>query len=794
MSPTSLKPCRTATLVGVLLCAVILALPVRGASAEVVTVSADNTRIDRSCTIRIPPDLVIPDADGDGVIHIVADDITVEFEPGSELRGARTGSPGDALAGTGIRISNVRGVIVLNAAISGYKIALHATECRGLRVRNATVNSNYRQRLHSTPAAEDLRDWLWPHKNDDGEWARTWGAALWLERCEFPRVSFLKVRNAQNGIILDRTNNGIVEWSDCSFLSGWGLALWRSSRNLIEDNRFDFCIRGYSHGVYNRGQDSAGILCFEQSSENRFIANSATHGGDGFFGFAGREALGETQPKAAALDLARRGCNGNALLFNDFSFAAAHGIEMTFSFDNTFAYNTIHQNAGCGIWAGYSQDTLIYMNTFQGNGLPGRAEGGAINIEHGFRNRIELNRFRRNSVGVALWSDADEAIMKLPWAAVNHRGSSDNVIARNSFLGEPTPIRLRRTPVTEVYGNGLEPLPAEIAMNERGVADRLARGELSPNTIDRCAESAVIGKRPAPTDFPALEDRRPPKRPLRDTFLRGRENIVMGEWGPWDHESPLLRLRERSGSSLIYELFLPTLGPSAVGDDDPSPVVEIRSPGIDLRTIEPGGVGPEPGPPRWTFILSSAQSTPGSAVRVEAEIKHRHFAERIDHTFVHAEWDVRAWNWTADPITDLATWRTEAVAPDARVLQLDRLRMPFGHRGSGAPGLPGSVREAGLLPNRIGLIASTTLRLPAGSWRFRTLSDDGVRVRIDGGIVIERWDIHGPTEDAATFTTDRSRSVRVEVEYFQNDGYAVLKADLQALPAAPISEREAAAP
>ena len=39
-------------------------------------------------------------------------------------------------------------------------------------------------------------------------------------------------------------------------------------------NRFDWCVRGYSHGVYNRGQDSAAILIYEQSCRNTIAYNS----------------------------------------------------------------------------------------------------------------------------------------------------------------------------------------------------------------------------------------------------------------------------------------------------------------------------------------------------------------------------------------------------------------------------------------------------------------------------------------------------------------------------------------
>ena len=52
-------------------------------------------------------------------------------------------------------------------------------------------------------------------------------------------------------------------------------------------NRIDWCVRGYSHGFYNRGQDSAGLLMYEQSSRNTVAYNSVTHGGDGLFLWAG---------------------------------------------------------------------------------------------------------------------------------------------------------------------------------------------------------------------------------------------------------------------------------------------------------------------------------------------------------------------------------------------------------------------------------------------------------------------------------------------------------------------------
>ena len=44
-------------------------------------------------------------------------------------------------------------------------------------------------------------------------------------------------------------------------------------------------------------------------------------------------------------------------------------------------------------------------------------------------------------------------------------------------------------------------------------------------------------------------------------------------------------------------------------------------------------------------------------------------------------------------------------------------------------------------------MASTKVKLDAGRYRLSTLSDDGLRVFLDGKEVISRWNHHGPTPD-----------------------------------------------
>ncbi len=270
-----------------LLCLLLVAAS--PAPLPVVFVDRDNVQITQSCTVRLAA-FPIPDRDGNGVVQIHGEGIEVDFG-GGRLRGAELDVAPDRYEGIGVTIDG-RSNAVRNLAVSGFRIGVNAKGADGLTVEDADLSDNFRQRLRSTTRAEDQADWLWPHENDEQQWLQRYGAALAIRQSDQVTVRRVRVRDGQNGIVLDRVTGSSIYDNDCSFLSGWGLALWRSSGNTICRNAFDFCIRGYSHGVYNRGQDSAGILLFEQCTDNVVAENSATHGGDGLFAFAGAQCAG----------------------------------------------------------------------------------------------------------------------------------------------------------------------------------------------------------------------------------------------------------------------------------------------------------------------------------------------------------------------------------------------------------------------------------------------------------------------------------------------------------------------
>ena len=517
-----------------------------------VEVDRDNIEIRESCVLLFSKP--IADADGNGVVRVVADGITVDLGGGtlqSNLASRPEAGPAsgpdpvrpELFTGTGIVVA-AKSVTLRNGGVRGFKVAISGEACDGATFERIDVSDNYAQLLKSSPEKEDASDWLYPHENDRGEQLAQHGAGLAISNAREVTVREVRARRTQNGIVLSSVHHSKFYDNDCSFLSGWGLAMWRSSDNVICRNAFDFCIRGYSHGIYNRGQDSAGILLFEQCSRNVVALNSATHCGDGVFGFTGREALGEKPCPSSKLDFDAnglasteswyrgRGCNRNLFALNDLSYAAAHGLEMTFSFDNTVVANRFVENGINGVWFGYARDSRILGNDFEKN------VAGDIAAEHAQRVSVERNGFRGSRVGVAFWDDDDPGLAKLPWTLANGSACVDNAVVENRFNDEGIAVELRAALRTLVIGNTFEKCEKELV--ERDMPEGAEKVDAAASNAAQAAARSGAGdlaRLIAPLDaLPGTT------RPIGARLaLRGRDKIVMGPYGPKEpsvHEQP----------------------------------------------------------------------------------------------------------------------------------------------------------------------------------------------------------------------------------------------------------------
>ncbi len=654
--------------------------------------------------------------------------LTVDFTGVTLLGGRRDADP-DTYTGLALLVDGGENVTIRNLTARGYKIGVYARRSPGLRLTGASLGYNWKARLYSLVEHESLLDWMSYHHNERDEWLDQ-GAGVYVADSDNVRIDRTTVVQGQNGLMLVRSSGGTIWNNDFSFNSGIGIGLYRSSGNVIQHNRVDFDVRGYSHGFYNRGQDSAGILVYEQSSRNIVAFNSVTHGGDGLFLWAGQSTM----------DSGDGGANDNVFADNDFSFAPTNGMEATFS-RNVFYGNRVE---GCwhGLWGGYSFDSWIANNRFAGN-------VEAIAIEHGQDNRITGNHFDGDETAIHLWKNATQ---DPDWGYAKKRDtrSRDYVIAGNTFTGNATALKIAETQNVRVLTNGFEKIGTLATL----IGDTRNLG---------LGDEVTVPLRPRPTLDVALPGPLPDGMDAKtpDADRRGRDAIIVDEWGPYDWKSPKLWPDGRSDAT---PLKLRVLGPP--GDWK---LASIRG-----ATVEPSS-GRVPG----AIVVTPAAAQPidvdlkltytGAAVtgpRGDAVAAGAPFVFGYARFFVPIDWRIRyvAFDEASGPDRDPAAFARILSGTPLKTDRRDRLDYESG--GAIADGLP---------RDRVALTADGEVDLPPGQYVIRTISDDGIRVWVDDDRVIDHWTPHESAIDTAPVGGGRHR---LRVEYYEMTGFAELRFEI----------------
>ena len=678
-------------------------------------------------SVRIAPRayrLAAPSSLDSAAIIVRGDDVTVDFS-GASLVGADPRGDPDAAAGVGVRIDGGRNVRVVNATIRGYQVGVLARGTRGLTLAHVDLSHNWKPRLFSVQEHESLVDWLSHHHNEKDEWLR-FGAGAYLADVRGGEIHDVRIEQGMEGLMLVRTDSLRVWNNVIEFNSGIGIGLYRSSDNTIMHNRASYNVRGYSHGIYRRGQDSADLLLYEQSCRNVVAFNSMTHGGDGLFLWAGQSTM----------DTGDGGANDNVFYKNDFSFAPTNGMEATFS-RNMFVANRV-EGSDYGLWGGYSFDSYVIDNEFVGNRT-------GIAIEHGQNNTIGENRFTGDSVAIYLWANPIEPS---DWGYPKHRDtkSRDYVIASNVFTRNRVALRVSNTAGTLV-GNRYDHVDSQIVSRD-SVPLRETGGGGSFGV-------------PAPAPMPGGMD----ARALDTLAHRDRSAIVVGEWGPYDWRSPLLWPID-TGRATPARLVV--LGPPGTW------TIAARR-GVRAVSHELGHTGdtiivtPTPGSERdWRLTLRyrGVMVVAPNGLRTRAGEPFEFSYDRFEPA---APWTIRAYAWSdsTDPRRQSGEWdallRGERGAPVVAT-QLPRLDLMW-YR----PALRGIPAE------KWAAVATSTVALGPGDYTLRAISDDGARVWVDGRLVIDDWSPHESRVDTATLAPGRHD---LRVEYFQVDGWTELRVDI----------------
>jgi len=695
--------------------------------------------IERSITVRPGVYRLASSADlRTPAITIRGAGITVDFN-GAQLAGSADSADPDTMTGVGVLIDGGSKVTVSNAVIRGYKVGILARRSPNLHLTQNDLSYNWKQRLYSGIEKESLVDWMSYHQNEKGEWLR-YGAAMYLSECDLAEVDHNTVVQGQNGLMVT-TSRQLTIWNNTfQFLSAIGVGLYRVTNSTIMHNKIDWCVRGYSHGFYNRGQDSAGLLMYEQSSNNRVAFNSITHGGDGLFLWAGQSTM----------DTGKGGSNDNVFFRNDFSHAPANGIEATFS-TNSFIQNRIEE-CWHGVWGGYS-----YKSTWASNRFANNAE--AIAIEHGQQNIISENTFDHDETAIRLWQNPTQ---DPDWGYPKNRDTRSHGyrIDYNTFQDNKTALRLRDTSdVRVMLREG--PVEALAIMREGETSGFEVHGNPTPGfgPGDLLTGDPVL---PMPGGMDAM---------IKKGQRRGRETIIVDEWGPYDWKSPklwpVLDQPTLKGPAYGETLKLRVLGPAG----------EWKVKSLRGATAAPR-IGKIPGEIVLTPKASAARVTDydvaleyrGAAVvspRGTKTAAGAPYSFHYSRFFVPIDWRVKLFAYTdaSDPVRQPDAFTKLLSGAALKEVTHDRLDYISG----------GSI-EDGIPRDNFALVAEGTADLPPGDYVITLISDDGARVWVDGEEVIDAWSPHESKVDHATIRGGRKK---FKVEYYEAGGFAELRFDIQ---------------
>jgi nitrous oxidase accessory protein NosD len=641
-------------------------------------------------------------------ITIRGTNITVDMS-GVVLEGASATADPDTFAGVGVLIDGGSHVTLKNATVRGYKVGILARDSPDLHLTGNDLSYNWKQRLYSGIEKESLLDWMSYHQNEKDEWLR-YGAGIYLRRCDRAEIDRNTALQGQNGLMASDSSHLKIWNNTFQFLSSIGVGLYRVSNSTIMHNRIDWCVRGYSHGFYNRGQDSAGLLMYEQSSNNTVAYNSVTHGGDGLFLWAGQSTM----------DTGKGGSNDNVFAANDFSHAPTNGIEATFS-RNRFIGNRVEENWH-GVWGGYSFDSL-----WQGNRFLSNTE--AIAIEHGQNNVIQGNTFDRNGTAIRLWQNATQ---DPDWGYPKTRDTRSRgyKILANSFRDNKTDFDITSTLEVE---KGEAPVSMDVSLPER-----------LPGGMDPM---------------------------IKDGERRGRNTIIVDEWGPYDWKSPKL---------------WPVLEqPGLKGPD-----YNVRGP-LKLNVLGPKGAwrvlsrrGAKMSPTRGNMgdVLTVTPS-PGRLVDVDLTLEYRGepvtsprgakvragapYVFNFSRFFVPIDWTLKFFEYAdaTDPVKDPEAFARLLGGTAVKTVTRDRIDY-----------LSGRSIEDGVARDKFAFLAEGEADLPAGRYTVQVISDDGARVWMDGKLLIDAWEPHESRVDSAVVAGGRHA---FRVEYYELGGWSEMRFDIQ---------------
>lgn len=624
------------------------------------------------------------------LIIVNGNDIVVDFNDAVLQGSNHTGRP-DEFFGLAIYIEKgSRNITLKNANVHGYKIAILADSVHNLVLDKCDLSYNYKQHLHSNIFREDVSDWMNYHHNENDEWQR-YGAAIYLKSCSSATISNNILTGGQCALMMTNCNKAEIYKNNFSFNSGIGIGLYRSSNNRIYNNILDFNVRGYSEGIYHRGQDSAGVLVFEQCNNNIFAYNSVTHSGDGFFLWAGQYTM----------DTGKGGCNDNLIYGNNFSYAATNGVEVTFSKNNIDS--NIIKECDNGIWAGYSYYTNIINNNIEGNKT-------GIAIENGQQNFIMLDHFKNDVTAIKLWSRSSQPAN---WSYAQKRDTRSRrySIVSNRFENEQTVFDIMGTDSISFEDNRKKDCEEIFRIGEH-VTNIDTMSEAFPIVrIDRDRDERLDG-----INFDGAL--------FSDNELAGRKFIRLTQWGPYNYKYPFIWLNKIDSNGLYHFDVLGPSGSWKIIESKGWDVIEQGEHSLPSFILAKPGLSDKKHKIELEFIGEAFTDQTGKR---HSNQPYLFSYKRFDP---HGEWKVKFYKWDKNHDPNKNYKQFLNVFYKKPLLSDTASNIDYTWWGSIGKGLPA---------DSFATIATTTMVLPDNTYEIAVTADDLVKVYIDGKLVINRW-------------------------------------------------------
>lgn len=283
--------------------------------------------------------------------------------------------------GAGVVSRGVDGVSITGGGIRGYRYGIRLEGGRGHRITGTDVSGSRTLSVRSTPTRPDSADQLSLFRPELFE---RYGGGILLRRTVAPSVHGVISRGAQNGIALMEVRDGYIADNDVTLNNGWGIHLWRSSRNVIARNRANN-VRRCESQLPAGDCGAAAILLRNASDSNTIVDNDFTSSSVGLL------LAGERRGTSPSV--------GNLVFRNDGSFALRTGFASLYAWSNTFLGNRADS-----VEVGFRLDHSG-GSTLQGNTVIGARAAGIIS-EHGSDNVIQANVVMGSPVGIRVSAPA----------------------------------------------------------------------------------------------------------------------------------------------------------------------------------------------------------------------------------------------------------------------------------------------------------------------------------------------------------------------------------------------------